>query len=83
MLIRLKTVTVLGSVLSSLNSKLKSSVLTMFLFLCDMQRSKPNLAMTYISKCDLIVYDLHSGNPEDVKLALGAMNKKRPDDGDT
>ena len=35
--------------------------------------------MTYISKCDLIVYDLHSGNPEDVKLALGAMNKKRPD----
>ena len=39
--------------------------------------------MTYISKCDLIVYDLHSGNPEDIKLALGAMNKKRADDGDT
>ena len=36
--------------------------------------------MTYISKCDLIVYDLHSGNPEDVTLALDAMNKKRPDD---
>ena len=45
-----------------------------------MQRSKPNLAMTYISKCDLIVYDLHSGNPEDVQLALDAMNKPRPDD---
>ena len=36
--------------------------------------------MTYISKCDLIVYDLHSGNPEDVQLALDAMNKKRVDD---
>lgn len=36
--------------------------------------------MTYISKCDLIVYDLHSGNPEDVQLALDAMNKPRPDD---
>ena len=33
--------------------------------------------MTYISKCDLIVYDLHSGNPEDVSLALEAMEKKR------
>ena len=36
--------------------------------------------MTYISKCDLIVYDLHSGNPEDVQLALDAMKKPRPDD---
>ena len=36
--------------------------------------------MTYISKCDLIVYDLHSGNPEDVQLALDAMNKPRLDD---
>ena len=36
--------------------------------------------MTYISKCDLIVYDLHSGNPEDVQLALDAMHKPRPDD---
>ena len=44
------------------------------------QRSKPNLAMTYISKCDLIVYDLHSGNPEDVQLALKAMETKRADD---
>ena len=33
--------------------------------------------MTYISKCDLIVYDLHSGNPDDVSLALDAMEKKR------
>ena len=45
-----------------------------------MQRSKPNLAMTYISKCDLVVYDLHSGNPEDVQLALDAMYKPRLDD---
>mmetsp|Transcript_19482 Transcript_19482/g.24039 ORF Transcript_19482/g.24039 Transcript_19482/m.24039 type:complete len:201 (-) Transcript_19482:2456-3058(-) len=45
-----------------------------------LKRSKPNLAMTYISKCDLIVYDLHSGNPEDVQLALDAMNKPRTDD---
>lgn len=52
--------------------------LTFFAFIS--QRSKPNLAMTYISKCDLIVYDLHSGNPEDVQLALDAMNKPRPDD---
>ena len=52
--------------------------LTFFDFIS--QRSKPNLAMTYISKCDLIVYDLHSGNPEDVQLALDAMNKPRPDD---
>lgn len=36
--------------------------------------------MTYISKCDLIVYDLHSGNPEDVQLALKAMETKRADD---
>lgn len=36
--------------------------------------------MTYISKCDLIVYDLHSGNPEDVQLALDAMSKPKVDD---
>ena len=39
--------------------------------------------MTYISKCDLVVYDLHSGNPEDVQLALDAMMKPRPDDDST
>jgi len=38
--------------------------------------------MTYISKCDLIVYDLHSGSPEDVQLALDAMNKPRKEDDD-
>lgn len=48
-----------------------------------LKRSKPNLAKTYISKCDLIVYDLHSGNPEDVQLALEAMEKPRPDDDNT
>lgn len=41
------------------------------------------MAKTYISKCDLIVYDLHSGNPEDVQLALEAMEKPRPDDDNT
>ena len=39
------------------------------------------MAMTYIRNCNLIVYDLHSGNPEDVQLALDAMNKPpRPND---
>lgn len=31
--------------------------------------------MQYLAKCDLIVYDLHFGNPEDVKLALKALSK--------
>ena len=26
--------------------------------------------MKYLSECDLLVYDLHSGNPHDVDLAL-------------
>jgi hypothetical protein len=26
--------------------------------------------MKYLSDCDLLVYDLHSGNPKDVELAL-------------
>ena len=40
-----------------------------------LQRSKPNLAKSYVSKCDLIVYDLHAGNPKDVKLAIEALAK--------
>ena len=37
--------------------------------------------MNYISKCDWIVYDLHAGNPEDVKnLALRAFEKPRGED---
>ena len=40
-----------------------------------LQRSKPNLAKHYVSKCDLIVYDLHAGNPKDVKLAIDALSK--------
>ena len=35
-----------------------------------MQRSKPRLTMKYLSECDLLVYDLHSGNPKDVVLGL-------------
>ena len=45
-----------------------------------MQRSKPNLAKSYVSKCDLIVYDLHAGNPRDVQLAIEALGKPRGED---
>jgi adenylate kinase len=31
--------------------------------------------MKYLSECDLMVYDLHSGNPKDVELALAALKK--------
>ena len=31
--------------------------------------------MKYLSECDLIIYDLHSGNPKDVMLALEALKK--------
>ena len=31
--------------------------------------------MKYLSECDLIIYDLHSGNPQDVKLALDSLRK--------
>jgi len=31
--------------------------------------------MKYLSECDLIVYDLHSGDPTDVRLALEALKK--------
>ena len=31
--------------------------------------------MQYLSKCDLIVYDLHFGNPKDVRLAINALSK--------
>jgi hypothetical protein len=46
-----------------------------------LKRSKPRLAMKYLSECDLIVYDLHSGKPDDVRLALEALNKhKNPEE---
>lgn len=32
--------------------------------------------MQYLAKCDLIVFDLHFGNPDDVKLALKALSKQ-------
>jgi hypothetical protein len=47
-----------------------------------LKRSKPRLAAKYISDCDLAVYDLHSGNVQDVKLALDAMKKYVNADGD-
>jgi adenylate kinase len=31
--------------------------------------------MKYLCECDLIIYDLHSGNPQDVMLALEALRK--------
>jgi len=39
------------------------------------------LARKYIAKCDLIVYDLHFGNPENVKEAIEAL-KKIPAEGE-
>ena len=33
--------------------------------------------MQYLAQCDLIIYDLHSGNPEDVRLALKALEKHK------
>jgi len=45
-----------------------------------LKRSKPLLAAKYIAGCDLIVYDIHSGNPEDALLALKALNKYIPVD---
>jgi hypothetical protein len=38
--------------------------------------------MKYLSECDLIIYDLHSGCPEDVTLALEALRKYKPEEGD-
>lgn len=40
-----------------------------------LKRSKPRLTMSYLAKCDLLVYDLHSGNPRDIDLAIEALNK--------
>jgi hypothetical protein len=45
-----------------------------------LKRSKPRLAMQYLRECDLIIYDLHSGNPNDVELALDALKKKKKGD---
>ena len=38
------------------------------------------MAKSYVSKCDLIVYDLHAGNPKDVKLAIEALAKPNKDE---
>lgn len=40
-----------------------------------LKRSKPRLAMKYISECDVIIYDLHEGNLKDVDFALNALTK--------
>jgi adenylate kinase len=45
-----------------------------------LKRSKPRLAQQYIGNCDLIVYDLHSGNPMDVKMAIDALSAPRKED---
>lgn len=31
--------------------------------------------MKYLSECDLLVYDLHQGNPKDVELAIQSLKK--------
>jgi hypothetical protein len=31
--------------------------------------------MKYLSECDIMVYDLHQGNPHDVNLAIDALKK--------
>jgi hypothetical protein len=36
--------------------------------------------MKYLSECDLIIYDLHYGNPHDVRLALDALKKHKSED---
>lgn len=36
--------------------------------------------MKYLSDCDLIIYDLHYGNPHDVRLALEALKKHKSED---
>lgn len=33
--------------------------------------------MKYLADCDLIVQDLHSGDPQDYKLALDALRKHK------
>ena len=40
-----------------------------------LKRSKPRLAMKYISECDIIIYDLHAGNPKDIEMATTALKK--------
>ena len=36
--------------------------------------------MKYLASCDLIIYDLHEGNPKDVYLALEALRNSKSDD---
>ena len=31
--------------------------------------------MKYLSECDIMVFDLHQGNPHDVHLAIDALKK--------
>lgn len=31
--------------------------------------------MKFISECEVIIYDLHTGNPKDVELAIEAFKK--------
>jgi hypothetical protein len=38
--------------------------------------------MKYLSECDLIIYDLHSGSPYDVMLALDALKKYKIEEGE-
>lgn len=45
-----------------------------------LKRCKPRLMRKYISECDVIIYDLHYGNPKDVLAGLDAMKKTGEDE---
>lgn len=47
-----------------------------------LKRSKPLLAMKYLADCDLIIVDLHKGDPNDYKLVLDALKKHKTDEGE-
>lgn len=36
--------------------------------------------MKYLASCDLIIYDLHEGNPKDVYLALEALKNSKSEE---
>jgi protein-tyrosine phosphatase len=36
--------------------------------------------MKYLASCDLIIYDLHEGNPRDVYLALDALRNSKSEE---
>ena len=33
--------------------------------------------MKYLAECDLMIFDMHSGNPADVRIALESLRKNK------